>query len=115
VRALLAKSAALNGDPAAAEAWLACCDPAPADLESDGMYRYARACLETARGRFDAVLAILGQNPADVPLPHALDPLAGVVRANAWERLGRPDHAVALLVSLAVSSWRGVFAQFHGI
>ena len=101
VRALLARSAALSGDPVAGDAWLACCDPTAADLEADGNFRYSKACIETVRGRFEAVLAVLGQSPAEVPLPNALDPLAGLLRANAWERLGRVDHAVALLASLA--------------
>lgn len=101
LRAILGRSAALSGDVGAAEAWLASCDPAPVDLLSDGTFRYACACLETVRGNFPRVLEILGQTATDVPLPNELDPVAEVLRANAWERLGHRDLAVQTLVQLA--------------
>jgi hypothetical protein len=101
LRALLARAAALSGDVNAGAAWLASCDPTPADLESDGTHRYARACIETVRGNFNGVLEALGQSEAFVPLPNDLDPLAQVIRANAWEKLGQTDRARDMLVHLA--------------
>lgn len=101
LRAILARSAALSGDLGAAHAWLASCDPTAVDLLADGTYRYAAACLETVRGNFPRVLELLGQSAADVPLPNELDPVAEVLRANAWERLGHRDRAALALVHLA--------------
>lgn len=101
LRAFLARAAALTGDVGAAEAWLAGCDPAAASLESDGAFRLARACIDSVRGDFGRVLDVLGKDVTDVPLPNALDPAAALLRANAWERLGRVDRAAELLVHLA--------------
>src|SRR5690606_40987444 len=39
MRCLLATYAAREGDPAAADAWLALCDPRPTDLMMDSAYR----------------------------------------------------------------------------
>jgi len=101
LRANLARAAALTGDLGAAEAWLAGCDAVAADLDADGAYRLARACIETARGNSAAVLETLGRDVTDVALPNELDPLAALLRANAWERLGYADRASELLVHLA--------------
>lgn len=101
LRAALARAAALGGDLGAAEAWLAGCDATPADLESDGAFRIARACIETLRGDFPRVLELLGRSPTDVSLPNDLDPPSALLRANALERLGQPAQAADLLVHLA--------------
>lgn len=101
LRAFLAREAALTGDVAAGEAWLAGCDARAAELESDGAYRLARACIDTVRGDPARVLETLGNVATDVALPNDLDPAAALLRANAWERLGRPDQAADLLVHLA--------------
>lgn len=101
LRGILARAAALTGDVTAAHAWLASCDPHATDLEADGAYRFARACLETVRGNPAGVLEALGQTPTDVPLPNDLDPVAQTLRANAWERLGHQDQAIQMLVHLA--------------
>jgi len=100
-RAFLARAAAMSGDVAAAEAWLAGCDASATDLGCDGAYRIARACIDTARGDFQSVLRVLGNDVTDVPLPNELDPMAALLRANAWEKLGRADRASDLLVHLA--------------
>jgi uncharacterized Zn finger protein (UPF0148 family) len=97
LRATLARSACRDGDRAAAEAWLAACDPASDDLAMDSAYRFARAYLDTAQGAFPRVLAVLGAGHADVPIADELDPACAVLRANAWERTGRADVAVDLL------------------
>lgn len=101
MRSFLARAAALTLDVAAAEAWLSGCDSAAAELESDGAWRLARACIDTARGDFERVLHTLGGSPTDVPLPNELDPAAALLRANAWERLGRVDEGTDLLAHLA--------------
>ena len=101
LRAALARAAALSGDVTAAQAWLDGCDPCAADLDADGAHRMARACIDTGRGDFAAVIAALGPSPTDVPLPNDLDPAAALLRANAWERSGNPARARELLVHLA--------------
>lgn len=101
LRAALARAAALTGDVAAARAWLDGCDPTAADLDADGAQRVARACIDTVSGDFGAVLSVLGRSPTDVPLPNDLDPVAALLRANAWERSGDLARASELLVHLA--------------
>lgn len=100
LRAALARLAARAGDLAAAEAWLALCDPASESLQVDSDVRCARATIATARGDFHEVLRLVGANALEVPIADSLDLLAGVLRANAYERLGRLDLAVSVLVGL---------------
>lgn len=100
LRAALARLAVRAGDLAAAEAWLALCDPASESLQVDSDVRCARATLATARGDFQGVLRWVGANALELPIADSLDLLAGVLRANAYERLGRLDLAVQVLVGL---------------
>lgn len=88
LRGFLSRSAARLGDMAAAEAWLAPCDPRPLDLESDSAYRMSRAYLETMRGNFAGVLGWLGRVRDEVPIQDTFDAAASVFRANALERSG---------------------------
>lgn len=97
MRGYLCRAAVRAGDIQAAEAWLAPCDVTSDDLQTDSAYRFSRAFLDTARGDFQRVLQILGQNPEEVPIEDACDEVCAVFRANAWEKLGRPDVAAGLL------------------
>lgn len=97
MRGFLARSAAADGDLDAAEQWLAPCDPASDDLQSDSAYRLSWAVIGTARGNFDVVLHVLGANQQDVPIMDAMDAGATVFRANAWERKGNIQAAAGLL------------------
>ena len=93
----LARCAARAGDLDAAERWLAHCDPASDDLESDSAYRFSRSFIDTARGDHRAVLQQLGDGLDDVPLMDAFDAVGALFRANAWERMDQLERAVALL------------------
>lgn len=97
LRCLLARYAVGAGEPDAAEAWLALCNPRPLDLRMDTAYRLAAATLATARRDHDAVLAILGE---DTPLAdaHALD--CTLLQIHALEARGGGERAVALLEEL---------------
>jgi hypothetical protein len=97
MRCSLAREAAKDNDLQAAESWLAGCDPYSEDLEMDSEYRISRAFIDTASRRYQTVLQVLGQNEQEVPIQDALDPLATVLRANAWERLGNVAAAHQLL------------------
>ncbi|MBX3231213.1 MAG: hypothetical protein KIT84_09750 [Labilithrix sp.] len=97
VRGFLARAAVRENDIQAAEAWLAPCDPASDDLQSDSAYRFTRAFIDTATGNFQRVLQVLGQNAQEVPIEDASDDVCAVFRANAWEKMGRADLAVHLL------------------
>ncbi len=97
LRGYIARAAVRAGDIAAAEAWLKPCDPASDDLQMDSAYRFTRAFIDTATGNFQRVLQVLGQGPHDVPIEDASDDVCAVFRANAWEKMGRPDVAVNLL------------------
>jgi hypothetical protein len=119
IRAQLAMAAAREGDFAAAERWLAPCDARSDDLDSDSAYRCARAYIDTARGDFRAVLAVLGNAEEQIPIADARDPMATVLRANALERLGHLDAAIAALrtrMRLEGATGRGAiesFVQLH--
>lgn len=95
--AALSRSACRLGDLAAAEAWLSLCDPASHDLLGDTAWRFARARLDTAHGRFDAVLGVLGAHDGAVPLDDRWEPSCVALRAHALEQLGQLDAAVMAL------------------
>ncbi len=97
MRGYLARCAARAGDLEAAEVWLAPCDTRSDDLQTDGAYRFSRAFIDTARGNFTAVLQSLGQESGEIPLMDEMDATAALFRANAWERLGQTERAVAQL------------------
>ncbi len=97
LRAMLARNAVREGDVVSAEQWLSGCDPRSDDLPSDSDYRVARGLLDTARGDFQSVLAMLGRTNAEVPIADSLDEAAAVVRANALEKLGDVPGAISVL------------------
>lgn len=98
MRGALSRLAVRAGDLAAAEMWLAPCDARSDDLQSDSAWRLARAMIDTARGNYPAVLGVLGGRFEDVPVLDAMDAMAVLLRANAWERSGNLDAAVAALM-----------------
>lgn len=93
----LSRLAVFDGDQAAAESWLASCDPRSDDLESDSQYRFSRAVLHTARAQWPGVIAALGPDAQRVPIHDALDAACALLRANAVERSGDVPRAVGLL------------------
>ncbi len=100
LRCVLAREAARAGDLAAAEDWLAPCDPRARDLHADGAFRYTAAYLATRHGHFARVHPLLGARSGDVPLAANLDVICAVLRANAHERLGDLEAAVLELVEV---------------
>jgi hypothetical protein len=99
MRGALSRLAVRAGDLAAAEMWLAPCDARSDDLQSDSAWRLARAMIDTARGDHPAVFAVLGGRFEDVPVLDAMDAMAVLLRANAWERSGNLDAAFAALMA----------------
>ncbi|MBN8616126.1 MAG: hypothetical protein J0L92_36380 [Deltaproteobacteria bacterium] len=114
LRAMLARNAVREGDQASAEQWLSGCDPRSDDLRSDSDYRVARALIDTARSDYQTVLATLGRQNDEIPIADGLDEVAAVVRANALERLGDMNGAVAVLrARMAKSNAFGRQAMEH--
>jgi LSD1 subclass zinc finger protein len=99
MRCQLASAAAKEGDIAAAEQWLAPCDARSDDLDSDSAWRTCRAFVDTVKGDWRAVIAVLGAVDEQIPIADARDPLAAVLRANALERMGDVNGAVNALRS----------------
>jgi hypothetical protein len=101
IRCNLARASARAGDMASAQTWFGACDPRSADLQADTAYRVTYAYLATAHGDFRSVLGALGPAPGTVPiaLPSRLQ--ACVLRANAIEKSGDIQTAVAQLVAEA--------------
>ena len=97
IYAQLAVSAARAGDTVAAGSWLGLCDPRADELRSDSFHRFARAYVETASSRWQAVLETLGNGWQGVPLSDDIEPACVVLRAHAWEQLGDPARALELL------------------
>lgn len=96
---LLASASAKEGDVASAEQWLAPCNPRATDIESDSAFRVARAFVDTVRGDFTAVIHCLGPHDDGYPIADTWDPTCAVLRANALERLGDLNGAIASLRS----------------
>jgi hypothetical protein len=99
MRGHLARTATKAGQLAHAEAWLAGCDPSSEDLVADSAYRVSGAFLATAQRNPNVVLQLLGGSEQEVPVDDAMDPLATVLRANGWEKLGNLDGARAVLTT----------------
>ena len=97
MRGALARYAALEGDIAAAERWLAPCNSRSEDLQSDTAYRISRATIDTARGDFNAVIQALGNDLQQVPIMDAMEAIAVLLRANAWESLAQLPAATQQL------------------
>jgi hypothetical protein len=101
MRCNLARAAIKAGDLAAAQVWMASCNPTPVDLEADTAYRGTYAAMATARGDFQNVLAALGPTVGAVPLALPMQVLCNVYRANAIEHVGNVAVAAQQLVQTA--------------
>ena len=73
------------------------------DLHIDTAYRISRAYVSTAKRDFNTVLQVLGQRRDDIPIADGNDELAAVMRANAFEKVGRSQEASAELQRIMVS------------
>ena len=93
----LCRSAVKDGDVQAAKDWLKSCDPSSDDLRADTSYRIGQALVDTAEGKFAEVHKHLGAGQTEVPIADGFPPIATLLRANAWEKEGRPDIGRALI------------------
>jgi hypothetical protein len=97
MRCFLARRAARIGELQSAEGWLTGCDPGSEDIDMDSAYRVTRAYIDTGHNRPQAVLQTLGGTFEEIAIQDALDPLATVLRANAWERQSQLPNAQQVL------------------
>ena len=97
VPAILSRCAVKDDDIKAAKDWLKPCDPHSDDLRADISYRLGRALIATAEGKFAKVHELLGAGAKDVPVAEGSHPMATLLRANAWEKDGRPDMGRMLI------------------
>lgn len=97
LRCLLARDAARSFDFASARAWLGPCDGCSDNIESDSDYRFAHAFIATAERRYAEVLGALGPGPHEIPIAMSKAAVCAVLRANAYEKQGALDAAVAVL------------------
>jgi hypothetical protein len=110
MRCNLARAAIKAGDLAAAQVWMASCNPTPVDLEADTAYRGTFAAMATARNDFQNVLAALGPTVGAVPLALPMQILCDVYRANAIEKLGNVAAAAQQLLQTATTHANGANA-----
>lgn len=118
MRGYLARNAVREGDVDAAEAWMAPCDPGSDDLQTDSAYRASYALIATARRNYPAVIQLLGQTPADVPILDAMDGLCAILRANAWEKQGHAQAASQQLQAVMAAigpGGRDAMEKFAGL
>jgi hypothetical protein len=101
MRCRLSRAALKAGEVDAARAWLASCDPAPLDLEADSDYRVSAAFVATFDHDFYRVLALLGPTHGSIPVAVSSRLLVAMLRANALEKSGSLDEAVATLLDFA--------------
>jgi hypothetical protein len=94
---MLACEAARVGDITGAEDWLAPCDSRSTDIHADSVYRYALAFVATRKRQPSKVLAVIGRNAGRIPMATSFDAVAAVYRADALERSGDLEAAVAEL------------------
>jgi hypothetical protein len=103
LHARMSTLAVLAGDTAAAEAWLARCNPFADDLEMDSAYRIARALVATALEHWAEVIKVLGRRPRDVPIARACDDVCSILRANALDRQGSIKRAARDLLPVTLT------------
>src|SRR6202012_5597492 len=101
VRAQLARSSLKAGDVESAKTWFGACDAHSADLQADTAYRITYACLATVHNDFRNVIAALGPHAQAVPVALPSRLMIDCVRANAFEKLGDMNQAVAQLIASA--------------
>jgi hypothetical protein len=104
MRCRLSGAALKAGDVDAARAWLASCDPAPLDLHADSSYRVAAGFMATFDRDFGRVLTLVGLTHGSIPVAEPSRLMIVMLRANALEKSGNPDDAVATLLDLARKS-----------
>ena len=101
MRCRLSRAALKAGEVDAARAWLDSCDPAPLDVGADSDYRVSAAYLATFDHDFGRVLTLLGRAHGSIPVAVSQRALVVVLRANALEKSGGLDEAVAALLDFA--------------
>jgi DNA-directed RNA polymerase subunit RPC12/RpoP len=101
MRCRLSRAALKAGEVDAARAWLASCDPAPLDLDADSEYRVTAAYVATFDQNFERVLTLLGHSHGSIPVAVSSRTLVVMLRANALEKSGSLDEAVATLLDFA--------------
>jgi hypothetical protein len=101
MRCRLSRAALKAGEVDAARAWLASCDPAPLDLDADSDYRVSAAFMATFDHDFGRVLTLLGHTHGSIPVSVSSRTLVVMLRANAFEKSGSLDEAVATLLDFA--------------
>jgi hypothetical protein len=99
-----ARAAAGRGDRERAQRYLAWMTPWSPELDQDSELRVTAAVLATLDRDGRRVLALLGQKKDAIPIVDSMDPLASVLRANAYEMLGDPDTAAQILRELPDAS-----------
>lgn len=110
MRCRLARAALRAGDADSAKAWLASCDAAPLDLAADSEYRLTAAYVATFDHDFARVLSLLGHDLSSIPTAVSVRLLVVMLRANALEKSGDLDGAVAILHQFASIS-EGTLAE----
>jgi hypothetical protein len=90
----LTRGAAGRGDRERAQRYLSWMQPWSDELDIDSEVRVSAAALATLDRDGRRVLALLGAQKDAVPIVDSMDPLASVLRANAYEMLG-DTHAAA--------------------
>ena len=118
IRGMLARNAALAGDPEAGEKWLEPCNPRSEDLQSDSAYRVSKAEILTVKRDWKGVLEILGEDLETVPVDSTLDGKAIVQRANALEMTGREKEAaeqLSLYIQANGAQGRHVLEMITGV
>jgi len=101
MRCRLSGAALKAGDVDAARAWLATCDPAPLDLDADSGYRTSAAFLATYDRDYGQVLALLGRTHGSIPVATSQRLMVVMLRANALEKSGSLNEAIATLIDFA--------------
>jgi hypothetical protein len=101
MRCRLSRAALKAGEVDAARAWLASCDPAPLDVAADSEYRVSAAYMATFDHDFDRVLTLVGHTHGSIPVAVSQRLMVVMLRANAFEKSGSFDEAVATLLDFA--------------
>jgi hypothetical protein len=111
----LCRSAVRGGRLEEGKAWLWMMDACAQDLESDSEYRLGAAFVATAERNAQHVVFLVGSRKDEIPIHDSMDPMASVLRANAFEMLGNVQQASNVLASELADAHRSfqAIAQFN--
>jgi hypothetical protein len=96
----LCRLAVAAGERQRALALLSMMNPSPPELDADSEFRVSASIIATMDRQPQRVLEFVGPQKDALPIVDSMDPMASVIRANAYEQMGNIPAAAQILREL---------------